>query len=228
MKRPLRIVGTLCAGAGVLAALWALTVWRWQDPFTALYTTHQQQRLETVYEQRRAAYTPPVAKREPVRAQRAAIAQAALRYRQRLGARDAVGRLIVPRLGLDAIIVNGTDGSSLTKGPGRYEQSYVPGEGELVYIAGHRTTYGAPFAHIERMRPGDRVTIEVPYGTFTYRVRNSIIVPADDVKRLRSSGYEVLALQACHPRFFATQRYIVYATPMRVVPRGGTPYTIRR
>ena len=148
MKRPLRILGTLCAGAGILAALWALTVWRWQDPFTALYTTQQQERLGVVYEQKQAAYTPPVAKRTPVRAQRRAIARAAQRYRRGLETGDAVGRLVVPRLGLNVIVVNGTDRTSLTKGPGRYKLSYVPGEGELVYIAGHRTTYGAPFAHI--------------------------------------------------------------------------------
>ena len=133
----------------------------------------------------------------------------------------------MPRLGLNAIVVNGTDHTSLTKGPGRYTNSYVPGEGELVYIAGHRTTYGAPFAQIQRLRRGDPVTLELPYGTFVYRVRGAAVVPAGDVKRLRSSGHEVIALQACHPRFFATERYIVYATPVRVLPRGGTPYAVR-
>ena len=138
-----------------------------------------------------------------------------------------VGRLRVPRLGLNAIVVDGTDHDSLTKGPGRYEKSYVPGEGQLVYIAGHRTTYGAPFAHIERLRKGDSVTFELPYATFFYRVRNTAIVPSDEVARLRSHGNEVVVLQACHPRFFATERYLVYATPVRVVPRGGPGYAVR-
>jgi sortase A len=227
MRRCLRVGGTLLAGAGALAAAWALTVWQWQDPFTALYTSHQQQSLETAYEHDEAAYVPAlpaVHVRTPVRVQKRRVARAAHRYRATLETGDPVGRLRVPRLHLNAIVVNGTDGASLTKGPGRYAHSYVPGEGELIYIAGHRTTYGAPFAQIQRLRKGDEVTLEVPYGRFVYRVSSSVIVPADDLARLRSSGREEIALQACHPRFFATERYIVYAKPVSVQPRGGTVY----
>ena len=56
MKRFLRIAGTLLAGAGLLAVAWALTVWQWQDPFTALYTSHQQQSLAAAYEHSEATY----------------------------------------------------------------------------------------------------------------------------------------------------------------------------
>ena len=92
----------------------------------------------------------------------------------------------------------------------------MPGEGELVYIAGHRTTYSAPFSKIDAMRPGDEVRIELPYATFVYAVRSHKIVPDDDIDRLKSGGREVVALQACHPRFFASRRYIAYAAPVRV------------
>jgi sortase A len=122
------------------------------------------------------------------------------------------------------ILVNGTDHDSLTKGPGRDRRSYMPGEGQLVYIAGHRTTYLAPFAHIERLRSGDSVTLEMPYGTFLYRVFKHEIVDANDLAVLRSHGHDVVALQACHPRFFASQRYIAYARLVRVEPRGGTAF----
>lgn len=226
MKRFFRIAGTLLAGAGLLAAAWALTVWQWQDPFTALYTSHQQQSLETAYERDEAAYLPAIRVRTPVRAQKRRVARAAHRYRAGLETGDAVGRLRIPRLNLNAIVVNGTDGATLTKGPGRYQRSYVPGEGELIYIAGHRTTYGAPFANIQRLRKGDVVTFEVPYGKFVYRVSSSVIVPSDDLARLRSSGREEIALQACHPRFFASERYIVYARPVSVLPAGGTVYRV--
>jgi sortase A len=101
----------------------------------------------------------------------------------------------------------------------------MPGEGQLVYIAGHRTTYLAPFAHIERMRSGDPVTLEVPYGTFRYRVFRHEIVDANDLAVLRSHGRDVVALQACHPRFFATERYIAWARLVRVEPRGGSAFT---
>ena len=72
----------------------------------------------------------------------------------------------MPRLGLNMVFVNGTDTATLKKGPGRDPRTYMPGEGELIYIAGHRTTYLAPFARIDTLRPGDRVTLRVPYGTF--------------------------------------------------------------
>jgi sortase A len=230
MRRVIRIAGTAVAAAGLLAVAWAFTVWQWQDPFTALYTSHQQQSLGSEYRRSEAAYVPPIRVEQtgPVPIQKRRIQQAATRYRMQLERGDAVGRLRVPRLGLDAIVVEGTDSATLTKGPGRFTKSYVPGEGELIYIAGHRTTYGAPLAHIDRLREGDEVRLEVPYGTFVYRVSSHVIVPATDVARLQSSGREEIALQACHPRFFASERYIVYARPVSVKPRGGEVYTVGR
>ena len=103
----------------------------------------------------------------------------------------------------------------------------MPGEGKLVYIAGHRTTYGAPFSHIDRLDNGDRVFLELPYATIEYRITGSRIVPASELSVLKSKGFEQLVLQACHPRFFASHRYLAYAKPVRVTPRGSdeaTPY----
>jgi sortase A len=100
----------------------------------------------------------------------------------------------------------------------------MPGEGQLVYIAGHRTTYLAPFAQIQNIRVGDYVMLEVPYGNFQYRVFQKRIVRADDLAVLQSHGREVVILQACHPRFFATNRYLVYARLTRVDPRGGRAF----
>jgi sortase A len=122
------------------------------------------------------------------------------------------------------VFVEGTDDASLRKGPGRDRRTYMPGEGQLVYIAGHRTTYLAPLAHIERLKPGDPVTLDVPYGTFTYRVFKHRIVLANDLSVLRSHGHEVVELQACHPRFFASHRYIAYARLVRVTPRGAPAF----
>jgi sortase A len=116
------------------------------------------------------------------------------------------------------VMVNGTSSGTLKTGPGRDPRTYMPGEGELVYVAGHRTTYGAPFAHIDRLEPGDRVVLRMPYATAVYRVTSHVIVPADDVARLKSAGKELVALQACHPRFSASQRYIVYARPVSITP----------
>jgi sortase A len=102
----------------------------------------------------------------------------------------------------------------------------MPGEGELIYVAGHRTTYGAPFAKIDTLRPGDLATVEMPYATFVYEIRFHRIVKSTDTAVLKSPGYELLALQACHPRFFATHRYIAYGRLIRVVPRGAPAFTL--
>ena len=134
--------------------------------------------------------------------------------------------MIVPRLGLKTIVVNGTAHDDLTKGPGREMHTYMPGEDELVYVAGHRTTYLAPFAHIDSLKAGDRITFELPYATFEYEVTGHKIVTADDLAVLRSHHKELLILQACHPRFFATHRYLAYAKLVRVVPRDGQPYSV--
>jgi sortase A len=140
----------------------------------------------------------------------------AKRFWQSVGEGDAVARLKIGRLGLNVIVVKGTDSDSLKKGPGVDGRSALPGEGRLVYIAGHRTTYLAPFSHIDRLQPGDTVQLDTPYAHFDYVVTGHRIVQATDLSVLKSPGHEVLALQACHPRFFATQRYIVYARPRDV------------
>ena len=153
------------------------------------------------------------------------IERGARRYRLASHRGQAIGRIRVPRLHLNMILVNGTDHDSLKKGPGRDLRTYMPGEGQLIYIAGHRTTYLAPFAHIDSMRRGDLVTLEVPYATFVYRVFRKKIVPSDDLAVLHSQGREVVALQACHPRFFATNRYIVWGRLIRIEPRGAAAFT---
>jgi sortase A len=228
MRRTARIAGTLLIGSGFALLAWAIVVWRWQDPFTALYTTYQQHRLAASFDQRVTGYVP--LPRTTTTGSDWIIREKRLvrRYQRTLRDGDPLGRLEVPRLHLSIVVVVGTAHDDLTKGPGWYTHSYLPGEGQLVYIAGHRTTYLAPFAHIDALKKGDRVTLELPYATFVYRISGHVIVPSDDVSRLRSHGHEVVALQACHPRFFATHRYIAYALPARVLPRGGRPYAVGR
>jgi sortase A len=230
VRRLLRITGAVLVGAGVLGLAWALLVWQWQDPITALYTTYQQHRLAASYNETfdsyRAAAVPVVHNRANLGAEQRLIASEARRYRKTLKTGRPVGRLRVPRLGLSIIVVTGTDESSLEKGPGWYTGTRLPGEGQLIYIAGHRTTYLAPFANIDALRRGDAVILELPYATFLYRVTGHVIVPSNDTSRLESRGFEVVALQACHPRFFATHRYIAYARPVEVIPRRGVPYLV--
>jgi sortase A len=218
-------VGTLLILAGALTLAWTLLVWQWQDPFTALYTKWKQHQLASQYQKRVEAFSAPIATTS-LAEERRSIAREAKRYRASSTRGEAIGRIRIPRMGVNMVLVNGTDHETLKKGPGRDERTFMPGENRLIYIAGHRTTYLAPFSHIDRLKGGDRVTIEVPYGTFIYAVTRHRIVKATDLSVLRSPRYEVVELQACHPRFFATHRYIAYARLLRVEPRGAKPYEL--
>jgi sortase A len=223
--RLLRSFGTALIAVGALALVWAFVVWRWNDPFTGLYTRLQQGHLRAAYQRLDATYQPVVPPRHSsVAREEEIVSQEAQRYRRNAVVGKPIGRIAVPRLGLRMILVNGTDHDTLTSGPGRDPRTFMPGERELVYIAGHRTTYLAPFAHIDALRRGDPVTLAMPYGTFVYSVTGHVIVDAHDLSVLRSHHRDVLALQACHPRFFATQRYIVWATLVEVRPRQGPAY----
>jgi len=224
MRRFARITGIVLATTGALVLVWVFVVWRWQDPFTGLYTRWEQHQLAQQLQHEFAAN--PGAKfagDESPAAEARAIRLAAARFRRTAGVGQAIGRIVIPRLGLNMVLVNGTDEWSLRRGPGRDLRSFMPGQNRLVYIAGHRTTFLAPFSHIEEIRPGDRIELEMPYGTFEYRAFRHVIVPADDLAVLRSPRHELLALQACHPRFFATHRYIVYGRLVAVTPRHGSP-----
>ena len=223
-----RHLGTflLVIGLGVLA--WAATVYLWKDPFTTAYTAYEQRRLASKLDEQFASYeplrTPVVAhpgKLIPKPVPHDNVKREARRFRLASDDGDAIARLKIPRLGLSAVVVNGTAVSDLRRGPGRHLESYMPGERELVYIAGHRTTYGAPFGNINELRPGDPITVELPYATLVYKVTRHRIVDDNDVSVLESPHHEELVLQACHPRFFASERYLVYARPVSVKQRTG-------
>src|ERR671930_218450 len=225
MRRPLRILGTLMVVGGVLTLIWVVVVWQWQEPFTALYTRWQQHRLASSYDERFTKFHPLRPRANTLAAEQRTIALEARRYRHDSKEGEAIGRIKVPRLHLNMILVNGTDHDTLEKGPGRDLRTYVPGEGQLIYIAGHRTTYLAPFSHIDSLRAGDQVALEMPYATFVYRIVRHRIVPSDDLAVLKSHGHEVVILQAAPPRFFATHRSLASALRGRVGPRGGPPYS---
>lgn len=232
-RRLARFAGTGLIVAGVLGLAWVLTVWLWQDPLTSIYTRIEQHKLASSYdrEARRFDASAPAIVVRPKRTisvgeERRIVAAEARRYRAATHEGQAIARIRVPRMGLDMVVVDGTETQSLKKGPGRDLKTYMPGQGQLVYIAGHRTTYLAPFSHIDSMRVGDRVTLQLPYATFVYAVTGHVIVPDTDLSRLVSHGRELLALQACHPRFFATHRYIVYAKVVRVIPAHGPAYSL--
>ncbi len=217
MRWVLRGTGILLALGGSLLLLWVLAVWQWQDPLTLVANKRAQAKLTSAYEVRvvreRIAPTP---RRRTV--ETPSQAKLAASYRKRTGTGDPIGRLIVPRLDLEIMVVYGTDTETLKKGPGLHPSTGFPGQNFITYVAGHRTTYGAPFSDIDKLQPGDKITFEVPYGTYRYEVVDHKIVRDDQIEVLKGRGREELALQACWPRFFASHRYIAYAKLVGVDP----------
>ena len=163
------------------------------DPLTGVYADREQRRLAAAFDERLDGKTP-----RPTRASRV-----------RDG--EALARLRIPRLGLDTIVVEGTSTEDLRKGPGHYRMTSLPGSGRTTAIAGHRTTFGAPFRHIDALRPGDSITVELAHGTFTYRVVGYRIVKSNDWRIIRDRGFDQLVLSACHPIYRASHRYVVFA-----------------
>lgn len=225
-QRLRRAVGTVLITLGLGVLVWTFVVWQWNDPLTSLYTRWQQHKLTAAHVLIVEQYRPkrPIPVSATPREEAEAIAEEAGRMRAGAAQGAPIGRIIVPRLHVNMFIVNGTDHASLKRGPGRDERTYMPGQGQLVYIAGHRTTYLAPFSAIDKMRAGDLITLAMPYGTFAYAVTGHRIVDANDLSVLKSDGHDIVALQACHPRFFASHRYIVWAKLVLVRPANGRPY----
>ena len=135
-------------------------------------------------------------------------------------ARDAVVRvpgkamaiIEIPRIDVDYIVVEGTDTESLKKGPGHYPQTAYPWEEHgRVAIAGHRTTYGAPFWSLDKLRKGDRIVLKTEYGIFTYHVTRTEIIQPSDGSVLEPTNRPTLVLTTCNPRFSAAERLIVFA-----------------
>ena len=131
---------------------------------------------------------------------------------------EAVARIVIPAIKMDEIVVEGTDVDALRKGPGHYPWTPMPGQPGNASIAGHRTTYGAPFANIGNLRPGDRITVQTAQGEFVYEVlaqdsptKGYLIVSPDRVDLLRDKGNNLLTLTSCHPRFSNRQRIVVQA-----------------
>src|SRR5438270_12885107 len=131
MGRGARILGTLLLAAGLLGLGWTVTVWRWQDPVTALYTHYEQAKLGQSLDRQIHAFRAAHRRAEAtVVRERRLVATAAATERREAKVGQALGRLVVPRMGLDMVVVNGTDEETLKKGPGRYLGSALPGQGQ--------------------------------------------------------------------------------------------------
>jgi sortase A len=136
-----------------------------------------------------------------------------------------IGLMSIPKIGMsDAAIVEGTDEHQLQQGPGHYVGTPLPGQAGNAAIAGHRTTYGAPFYNLNELAPGDFVDIETSQGLFSYEVVESHVVDPSDTSVLAASFGPELTLTTCNPRYSAAQRLVVVAT-LHASLMSGTPST---
>jgi sortase A len=188
MRAALRFAASVMMVSGTLLIADAAATLLWQEPLSALLAGRSQARLE------KALAAPP--------------------RRVRLGRPlpgDAVAKLEIPRIGLSRFVVEGTGVDDLRKGPGHYRDTPLPGRPGTVAIAGHRTTYGAPFRHVDELRAGDRIVLDTTNGRFTYRVQASRVVSPTALWIKARKGYDRLVLSACHPLYSAARRIVVFA-----------------
>jgi sortase A len=203
---------------GVLALAEAGVTVLWQEPVTSLIAHFNQRELTRAYAQAERRFGAPRV------TDRAELRRLAASYRRGLGTGGPIGVLSMPTLGRHYTIVQGTEAPQLAKGPGHLTDTRLPGEGGTFAVAGHRTTYLAPFRHVDDLHAGDTITVRLPYATFSYRVTRSRIVVPTDVAVTRSVGFEQLVLSACHPVYSASHRIIVFARLRSVTSaRRGTP-----
>jgi sortase A len=223
MRRALRAISTVLIVAGVLMIADAGITLAWQEPVSALLARIEQNKLSGELDR--------IEQRGPTRVQRRVLAAlASQRRRVQFLAREArrtaqtgdpLGRIAIPQIGADFVVVQGTDSASLRKGPGHYPSTTFPGLSGTVAIAGHRTTYLAPFRRVDDLRHGDLIVLTMPYGRFMYLVERTQIVKPTALWVTRDVGYQRLVLSACNPLYSAAQRIIVFARLARVVPRGA-------
>ena len=219
VRAVLHFVASVLMTSGILLLIDAGLTVTWQEPVSAFLADQQQNALGDQLEKA----TKDFDMRELVPlsglASRSDLRKAATAWEARLSKGKAFGRLQLPTLHRHYVVVQGTDAGSLRKGPGHYPKTDLPGQGGTVAIAGHRTTYGAPFHSVNKLKAGQEIVLEMPYGKFHYRVEKTQIVPPTALWiTKRVPGRERLVLSACHPLYSAAKRFIVFARLSSVEP----------
>lgn len=212
LARALDVSATVVATAAVVVALDLGVTALWQEPLSAIAASHSQSELRQDLDafERQWPEAPPRPHTEAAaRPDPLAVAAAEMRSRTSLG--DPLGKIEIPAIGLTQVIVEGSGDASLRRGPGHFSETALPGEGETVAIAGHRTTYLAPFRRLDELETGDRIDASMPYGEFAYEVTRSLVVEPDEYWVAGPARSERLVLTTCHPLFSDEQRFVVFA-----------------
>jgi sortase A len=225
LVRLLRILSTALITAGAVILADVGTTLLWKEPLSSVYASIKQGQAEDELQALEERFPSPADLRAVAGAkdldQRVKLL--ADLFEDEVHRGEGIGRIHIDRIGLDIVVVEGTDTASLQKGPGHYtlaespelakqgDGSAFPGQHKTMGIAGHRTTYLAPFRRINEIRDGDEIALEMPYATFTYEVQKHEIVDPSEVSIVRNVGYDRLVLTACHPLYSAAQRWAVFA-----------------
>jgi sortase A len=170
-----RICGTGLISTGVGLLLFVVITVVWGDPFTRISEGRAQDKLAREYVNL-VGDAPLTTSRLDPRLTRGS----ARTHKRALKNGDVAARMRIPQIDLRKYVVKGATQPALTKGPGFYEETGFPGSGLPVAIAGHRTTHGAPFLNIDKLKPGNTIVLDVPYGRFTYTVTKSRIISPRD------------------------------------------------
>jgi sortase A len=223
-RRAWRALSIAMIALGTLALVDAGVTLVWQEPFSALYAKFRQDHLNgTLRAAERAA--PTAVERRALASlpdERRRVAFLAGELQRHAGDGSAVGRIEIPRIGASYVIVKGTDTSDLESGPGIYSETSFSGVAGTTAIAGHRTTYLAPFRNINSLHPGNHILLNMPYAHFTYTVIGQrVVLPTDVSAAVSNVGYTRLVLSACTPLFSAEKRLLVYARLTKTVPVGA-------
>lgn len=196
----------------------------WQEPLSALYAKLRQGHLSGVLRSEERAIPSPRERRTlaSLKDERARIAYLARELQRHAAYGSPVGRILIPRIGASFVIVNGTSTEALESGPGIYPETRFPGAGGTTAIAGHRTTFLAPFRHIDALTRGDQIELQMPYGRFSYTViAQRVVAPSDVQAAAGEAGYSRVVLSACTPLFSASKRLLVIARLTRTIPEGA-------
>ena len=215
----LRFLGAVAIVSGVMLMAEAAVTVAWQEPISAVIASRSQAGLEDDLDSLDAEAADVRDGIEERRAEREAeplndqtlLAALALRMQAKAGEGDAIGEMRIPAIGVGYTMVEGSGNGPLRKGPGHYPDTPFPGLGGTFAVAGHRTTYGAPFREIDQLEPGATIEVEMPYATVRYAVEKTEIVEPDAVWVKKPVGYEQIVLTACHPPFSAAERIVVFA-----------------
>jgi sortase A len=209
----LRVLSSLLIVAGLLLLADVMVTLVWQEPVTGLIALVKREGINRRY----LSYSSmPLTAAQQASLTTLASVEERIDYlahqdQTRVPNGAAIGRLVIPKIGVSYEVVQGTDTGDLELGPGHYANTAFPGMGETVAIAGHRTTYLAPFRNLNELEPGDRIELQMPYATFRYVVQSQRVVTPNAWWITRNEGYERLTLSACNPLYSASQRIAVFA-----------------